>query len=138
MKTVIFFFLLGIITSKTIKSKDLSLALSQSSPGDTIELLTGTYSNTPYSVPSGTTSNPITLRAAQGASVTFTGSSSNCIFHFSNIKNFHIEGPFELKNALCGIKAMDVSNVKISNLKIHDTQQHGIVISGENNEVSYN
>ena len=135
---LIFFFLLGIITSKTIKTKDLSLALSQSSPGDTIELLTGTYSSTPYSVPSGTTSNPITLRAAQGASVTFTGTSSNCIFHFSNIKNFHIEGPFELKNALCGIKAMDVTNVKISNLKIHDTQQHGIVISGENNEVSYN
>ena len=30
---------------------------------------------------------------------------------------------------------MDVDNVKISGLTIHYTQQHGIVISGENNEV---
>ena len=33
---------------------------------------------------------------------------------------------------------MDVSNIKISNLKIHNIQQYGIVISGENNEISYN
>ena len=33
---------------------------------------------------------------------------------------------------------MDVSNIKISNLKIHNIQQYGIIISGENNEISYN
>lgn len=33
---------------------------------------------------------------------------------------------------------MDVSNVKISGLKIHNTQQYGIVISGENNLVTNN
>ena len=33
---------------------------------------------------------------------------------------------------------MSVTNVIISGLKIHDTQQHGIVISGEDNEVSNN
>ena len=33
---------------------------------------------------------------------------------------------------------MDVENVKISGLAIHNIQQHGIVISGRDNEVSGN
>ena len=61
-----------------------------------------------------------------------------CIFEFSGISYAKIEGPFELTGGKCGVKAMDVTNVKISGLKIHDTQQHGIVISGEDNEVSNN
>ena len=61
-----------------------------------------------------------------------------CIFEFSGISYAKIEGPFELTGGKCGVKSMDVTNVKISGLKIHDTQQHGIVISGEDNEVSNN
>ena len=33
---------------------------------------------------------------------------------------------------------MDIDNVKINGLNIHNTQQHGIVISGENNGISNN
>lgn len=61
-----------------------------------------------------------------------------CIFDFSGVSYASIEGPFELKNSKCGVKAMDVDNIKISGLKIHNIQQQGIVISGENNEISGN
>ena len=141
MKTLfLVFFLLNfsLIFSKTISTKDLNSALSVASPGDIIELQSGTYSSIPYRLASGTKGKPIVLKAAKGAKVLFTGTTTLCIFDFSGVSYASIEGPFELKDALCGVKAMDVDNVKISGLKIHNTQQHGIVISGENNEVSNN
>ena len=126
------------LNSKIIQTKDLSTALSTASPGDIIELQSGTYNSIPYRLKSGTKDKPITLKAAEGANVVFTGTNSLCIFEFSGVSYASIEGPFELKDALCGVKAMDVTNVKISGLKIHNTQQHGIVISGENNLVTNN
>ncbi len=126
------------INSKTITTNDLSAALSSASPGDIIELESGTYSSIPYRLTSGSSGKPITLKAEKGAKVVFTGTNSMCIFEFSGVSYASIEGPFELKNALCGVKAMDVDNVKISGLTIHNTQQHGIVISGQDNEVSEN
>ena len=141
MKTlflIFFLFNFSLISSKTITTKDLNSALSNASPGDIIELQSGTYSSIPYRLASGTKGKPITVKAEEGAKVIFTGTTSMCIFDFSGISYASIEGPFELKDALCGVKAMDVDNVKISGLKIHNTQQHGIVISGENNEVSDN
>ena len=129
---------LSFIYTKTITTNNLSSALGDASPGDTIELESGTYSSIPYRLKSGAKDKPITIKAQKGAKVIFTGTNSICIFDFSGVSYASIEGPFELKNALCGVKAMDVDNVKISGLKIHNTQQHGIVISGENNEVSNN
>ena len=129
---------LSFIYTKTITTNNLSSALGDASPGDTIELESGTYSSVPYRLQSGAKDKPITIKAQKGAKVIFTGTNSICIFDFSGVSYASIEGPFELKNALCGVKAMDVDNVKISGLKIHNTQQHGIVISGENNEVSNN
>ena len=113
---------LSLMSSKTITSSDLKDALSKASAGDVIQLNSGTYSSVPYTLKSGTKQNPITIKAAPGAKVIYA----------------NIEGPFELKNAFCGVKAMNVNNVKISGLTVHNTQQHGIVISGENNEVSGN
>ena len=137
---IIFLFLieLSLISTKTIFSSDLKNALSQASAGDTIELESGTYSSVPYSLKSGTYGNLITLKAKEGAKVIFTGNSNSCIFDFYGISYASIEGPFELKNSFCGVKAMNVEHVKISGLKVHNTQQHGIVISGEENEVSGN
>ena len=124
--------------SKIIQTKDLSSALSNASPGDIIELHSGTYNSIPYRLKSGNKDKPIILKAVEGSNVVFTGTNTLCIFEFSGISYASIEGPFELKDAFCGVKAMDVSNVKISGLKIHNTQQHGIVISGENNIVINN
>jgi len=129
---------LSLMSSKTITSSDLKDALSKASAGDIIQLNAGTYSSVPYTLKSGMAQSPITIRAVTGAKVIFTGTSSSCIFDFYGISYVNIEGPFELKNAFCGVKAMNVNNVKISGLTVHNTQQHGIVISGENNEVSGN
>jgi len=139
-KLISFLFIIEIsfIYSKTIVTNNLATAFSQASPGDIIELEEGTYSSVPYRLTSGTKDKPIILRASKGAKVLFTGTSSLCIFDFSGTSYASIEGPFELKDAFCGVKAMDVSNVKISGLTIHNTQQHGIVISGEDNEISNN
>jgi len=134
----VFAFELTMLNSKIIQTKDLSSALSSASPGDTIELESGIYNLVPYRLKSGTKDNPIILKAAEGSNVVFEGINSLCIFDFSGVSYASIEGPFELKDALCGVKAMDVSNIKISGLKIHNTQQHGIVISGENNLVTNN
>ena len=138
LSLIVFFLFLSSISSKTITTKDLSEALSSASPGDTIELQSGTYSQIPYRLSSGSSGKPITVKAEKGAKVVFTGTNTMCIFDFSGVSYASIEGPFELKNALCGVKAMDVDNVKISGLTIHNTQQHGIVISGQDNEVSGN
>lgn len=134
----VFAFELTMINSKIIQTKDLSSALSSASPGDTIELESGIYNSVPYRLKSGTKDKPIILKAAEGSNVVFEGINSLCIFDFNGVSYASIEGPFELKDALCGVKAMDVSYVKISGLKIHNTQQHGIVISGENNLVTNN
>ena len=140
MKTflIIITLTISISTSKIIVTSDLEKAISESSPGDTIELLSGTYTKIPYKLKSGTDSNPIIIKSNKNSKITFIGNSKNCIFELNHISHIKIEGNFELKDSLCGIKGMDVSNIKISNLKIHNIQQHGIVISGENNEISYN
>ena len=135
---ILFLSFLFSINTKTITTKDLSSALSEASPGDIIELKSGTYSSVPYRLTSGTKGKPIVIKAEKGGNVIFTGTNSICIFDFNGVSYASIEGPFELKNAKCGVKAMDVDNVKISGLKIHNIQQHGIVISGENNEVFNN
>ena len=141
-KNLLFIFVfvieLTVINSKIIQTKDLSSALSSASPGDTIELESGIYNSVPYRLKSGTKDKPIILKAAEGSNVVFEGINSLCIFDFSGVSYASIEGPFELKDALCGVKAMDVSYVNISGLKIHNTQQHGIVISGENNLIINN
>ena len=141
-KNLLFIFVfvieLTVINSKIIQAKDLSSALSSASPGDTIELESGIYNSVPYRLKSGTKDKPIILKAAEGSNVVFEGINSLCIFDFNGVSYATIEGPFELKDALCGVKAMDVSYVNISGLKIHNTQQHGIVISGENNLVTNN
>ena len=129
---------IAFIISKTISTNDLKSGISSASPGDIIELKEGTYSSIPYNLKSGKAGSPIIIRASPKSKVVFTGTKSTCIFEFSGISYVNIEGPFEMKDAKCGVKAMDVSNVKISGLKIHDTQQHGIVISGQDNEVSNN
>ena len=134
------FFLLGItlINSSTITTDDLASAISQASPGDTIELKTGTYSSVPYSLPSGSEGKPITIKAASNAEVVFVGTSSSCIFDSYGISYVNLEGPFELKNAYCGVKLMMAQYVNVSGLTVHDVQYQGIVISGHYNNIFNN
>jgi len=143
MNEILFILLLiqfSLTYSKIIETDNLNLAISEALPGDTILLKAGIYSSIPYNLKSGEKGKLITIKAIDGDSVMFIGNkeTSNCIFELNEISYISIEGPFELKDAFCGIKAMDVSNIIISGVTIHDTQQHAIVISGENNGISNN
>ena len=139
-KFTLLLFLLGIsfVISETITSNDLSDAISKASPGDTIELKSGTYSSVPYALKSGIEGKPITIKAAPKADVVFIGTSTNCIFDTNGISYVNIEGPFELKNAYCGAKLMNSTHVEVSGLNIHDVQYQGIVVSGHYNTISDN
>ena len=137
---VLFLIGLSFIVSKTITTTDLTTAISQASPGDTIELQTGTYSNVPYGIPSGTEGNPITIKAAEGAEVVFVGDYSKYIFEQYQPKYVNIEGPFELKTCGRGVSIYQGYQVNISGLTVHDVQYQGIVVTGHyitvaNNEV---
>lgn len=137
---MIYLFLLNfaIIYSKTINTDNLDLAISEASPGDIIELKSGEYSSIPYKLKSGKEGSPIIIRAEKNSNIYFKGSKDKCIFELNEISYISIEGPFELKDSLCGIKAMDVTNIKISGLTIRNMREHGILISGENIEISNN
>ena len=137
---VLFFLGLSLIVSKTITTTDLKTAIYQASPGDTIELQSGTYTNVPYGLPSGSEGKPITLKAAAGAKVVFVGTNSKYIFEQYQPKYLNVEGPFELKTCARGVSIYQGYHVKISGLTVHDVQYQGIVVTGhyinvENNEV---
>ena len=137
---IIFFSLIKfvVIYSKIINTDDLNLAIEESFPGDIIELKSGTYSSIPYKLKSGKEGSPITIKAEQNANIYFEGSNDNCIFDLNEISYIVIEGPFIIRNSLCGIRAMDVSNIKVNGLTIYNMRGYGILISGENNEISNN
>jgi len=131
---------LSLIVSKTITTTDLKSAISQASPGDTIELESGTYTDVPYGLPSGSEGNPITLKAAEGAEVVFVGDYSTYIFEQYQPKYLNVEGPFELKTCARGVSIYQGYQVTFSGLTVHDVQYQGIVVTGhyitvENNEV---
>ena len=132
------FLLISLITSKTITTNDLKSAISQASPGDTIELKAGTYSSIPYTLKSGSAGKPITIKAAPNAKVIFIGSTTTNIFDVYNIQYVNIEGPFELKNANIGIKLTQVQHINVSGLKIHDVQYQGILVTGHYNNIFNN
>lgn len=142
MKVQIYLILLLIalssINSKTITTTDLASGISQAVAGDTIELKSGTYSSGPYSLRSGSSGKPITIKPAPNAQVVFTGTSSRCIIDSYSVSYVNIIGPMELKNAYCGVKIMSANYVNVTGLTIHDTQQHGIVVSGHNNHIYKN
>ena len=139
MKRILLFILgFSLITSKTITSDDLTSALNQASPGDTIELKTGTYNKVPYGLKSGTAGKPITIKAAKNAKVVFVGTSSKFIFEQYQPKYVNIEGPFELKTCARGVSLYQADHVNISGLKVHDVQYQGIVVTGHYITVSDN
>ena len=135
---LILFIEYSIIFSRLIPSNNLTSALEEASPGDVIELQYGKYSYAPYKFVSGEKDKPIIIKAFWGAQVTFSGNDNSCIFDLNDKSYITIEGPFDLKDSLCGIKATNSSNIKISGLKIHNMKQQGIIISGENNKVANN
>lgn len=128
----------ALINTKTIPTNDLKSALNQAVPGDIIELKSGTYTGAPFGLKSGTAGKLITIRPATGAQVMFSGTQTSCIFDSYGISYLKLEGPMELKNAFCGVKVMNANYVNITGLKIHDTQEHGIVVSGHNNHIYNN
>ena len=143
MNNSLYFLLLIIetilINTKTATPDNLDSVISQSTPGDIIELGTGTYSGIPYKFSiSGTQNNPITIKPQSKATVKFIGSKEACIFELNQISNINIEGPMELSNSKCGIKVINSNNIKIIGLNIHDVDQEAIVVSGDNIEISNN
>ncbi len=135
---VLFLIGLSLIVSKTITTTDLKSAISQASPGDTIELQSGTYTDVPYGLPSGSEGNPITLKAAEGAEVVFIGDYSTYIFEQYQPKYLNVEGPFELKTCARGVSIYQGYQVKFSGLTVHDVQYQGIVVTGHYITVSDN
>ena len=129
---------LSLIVSKTITTTDYASAIRQASPGDTIELLTGTYSSVPYGIPSGSEGKPITIKAAPNAKVVFVGTTSKYIFEQYQPKYVNIEGPFELKTCNRGVSIYQGYHVTISGLTIHDAQYQGIAVTGHYITVSNN
>ena len=129
---------LSLIVSKTITTTDYASAIRQASPGDTIELLTGTYSSVPYGIPSGSEGKPITIKAAPNAKVVFVGTTSKYIFEQYQPKYVNIEGPFELKTCNRGVSIYQGYHVTISGLTIHDVQYQGIAVTGHYITVSNN
>ena len=138
MKKFLFLVGLSLISSAIISTNNLADAIAKAAPGDTIEIKAGTYSKVPYGLRSGTEGKPITIKAAKGAKVIFTGTQSSCIFDTYGISYVNIEGPFELKNAYCGAKLMNSRYVKVSGLTVHDVQYHAIVVSGHYNTIENN
>ena len=135
---VLFLIGLSLIVSKTITTTDYASAIRQASPGDTIELLTGTYSSVPYGIPSGSEGKPITIKAAPNAKVVFVGTTSKYIFEQYQPKYVNIEGPFELKTCNRGVSIYQGYHVTISGLTIHDVQYQGIAVTGHYITVSNN
>lgn len=65
----IFLILFSLISSKTKTTDNLPTAISQASPGDTIELKTGTYTSVSYGLKSGTEGKPITINPTNAFSM---------------------------------------------------------------------
>ena len=133
MNNSLYFLLLIIeiilINTKTATPDNLESIISQSSPGDIIELEAGTYNKIPYKITkSGTQDKPITIKPQSKATVKFEGSDEACIFELSQISNINFEGPMEFSNSKCGIKVLDSNNIKIEGLNIHDIKQEAIII----------
>ena len=143
MNNSLYFLLLIIeiilINTKTATPDNLQSIISQSSPGDIIELQAGTYNGIPYKISiSGTQDAPITIKPQSEATVKFIGAKEACIFELNQISNINFEGPIELSNSKCGIKVINSNNIKIKGLNIHDVDQEAIVVSGENIEITNN
>lgn len=129
---------LSLTSLKVITTDDLTEALAQVKPGDTIELKSGAYNNVPYSLKNGTEGMPIKIKPAPNAYVNFIGVPSKCIFNAERIHHVTIEGPMLLGHALCGLKLMNSTYVNISRLMIVNMQQHAILISGDHNTIYNN
>ena len=112
---------LSLMVSKTITSTGLNDALAKASTRDIIELKPGIHTSLQYCIKSSTKGNPITIKAQDGAKAVITGTSSSCIFDFYGVSFAFIEGTFELKDAFCGVKTMNVNSVKICELTVHNT-----------------
>ena len=85
-----------------------------------------------------TQGNPIILRPQSKVIVKFKGSREACVFELNQKSYINIEGPMELYDPKCGIKALNSNNIKIKRLNIDDINQEAIVVSGENIEISNN
>ena len=137
----ILLFLINVILINTdlIQTNDLQDALNKVQPGDIIELSGGIYDKEPYEfIKSGEPGNPITLRPKSKSLIQFKSDSDNCIFELDKISYINIEGSMELFNAECGIKIQDSNNIIIKRLKIHDINQHSLIVSGANIEITDN
>ena len=116
---------LQLINAKVISTNDLNYALSQAGIGDTIELKSGVYRNSSY-----TLKGHITIKPAPNAEVILIGTPNKCIFEGEPIQYVEFYGPMVLKDALCGFKFMDTYGIKIVNISIYNMRQQAISITG--------
>ena len=134
----IFSIVLTLINTKVIPTKDLQTALTQARPGDIIEIESGYYSDSKFTLKSGLQLKPIIIRPAPKANVIFSGTKNNCIFSGVGVSYITIEGPMELIDGYCGIIIRKGNYINITGLTIQDVQDEGIAISGNNNHIYNN
>ena len=130
-------------TSATNPFCTLGKAASVAGPGDTVQVVAGTYAETVNPSASGTSGNVITWNAAAGVVVSGNGTATGSAFRlngisYTTITGFHITGTAETGIYVSGLNA----NVIVSNNVISTTASHGIfvtdasVVTVSNNTVS--
>ncbi|WP_207480647.1 chondroitinase-B domain-containing protein [Microbacterium sp. SD291] len=118
----------------------LQSAVSNSDPGDTIVLKNGSYSVSSAvsigSSASGTSSDPVTVKAETVGGVTLTGSSS---FSFSGVHDISIQG-FRFTQSTTidvGSSSKAVDFVR-NEFVFSDTAEHNLIVRSDDSEIAYN
>ena len=121
-----------LVNAKVIASNNLTEALSQVEPGDTIELKTGPYKDVPYRLKNGTSGKPIKIKSAPNSYVDIIGKPYYCIFEDDYIHDVIFEGPMVLRNALCGFRFGYSSNINITGIAIYNMRRQSFLMLGNN------
>jgi parallel beta-helix repeat protein len=118
--------LLGLLLIKPVhadtvaNSAELSTALRNATPGETIELIAGTYQGRFVATTNGNAKKPITLLGPRSAVLTTGGTSIGYALHLNNVSNWRVSG-ISIQNSKKGIvldrsRKCDIDNVLISNI----------------------
>jgi hypothetical protein len=115
--------------------RTLWMAGTQAGPGTTVYVRGGVYMapNEFISVTTATAAAPVTFAPAPGEQVIFDGTGSTGWNLVTINQSAHVifDG-FELRNAPHGSRDVaDSTDVTVRNIVVHDAQDYGIVVSGE-------
>lgn len=115
-------------TSNPVKS--VNKAFSLASPGDTIILRQGEYTEKVVIQKSGTANNPITLKAAQGERVVLNLSNTTSPVIKVTGSYITLDG-LEVKNSKSACVELNGTHITAMHLKVYDCVDHGIYADGQ-------